>query len=309
MNAIELQQVYKSFNGIKAADQLSFEVHEGEIFGLLGPNGAGKSTTVRMITGCLKADSGTIRVFGHDPQKETKTVRKLISMVPQETNIYNDLSAYDNMIHHAALYCDDLSNIEENIRQQLQKMELWERSKDKAGTYSGGMKRRLVLARGLLHNPKIVLFDEPTLGVDVQVRHLLWNQIKEQQKEGRSFIISTNDMTEAQQLCDRITIIDHGKEIATGTPEELKSTLKRDIVEITTNQPIQDLTFIENTFHAQNISHPEPLRLRFEIANAEGIIGDLLQSINQTNSVQNLHIKRPTLDDVFLHYTGRELRE
>jgi ABC-2 type transport system ATP-binding protein len=309
MNAIELQLANKSFNGIKAADNLSFEVHEGEIFGLLGPNGAGKSTTVRMITGCLKADSGLITVFGHDPQKETKTVRKFISMVPQETNIYNDLSAYDNMIHHAALYCDDLSNIEENIKNQLQKMELWERAKDKAGTYSGGMKRRLVLARGLLHNPKIVLFDEPTLGVDVQVRHLLWDQIKEQQEEGRSFIISTNDMSEAQQLCDRITIIDHGKEIATGTPEELKSTLKRDIIEISTSQPMEDVAFLEETFHAQNISHPQPLSLRFEIANAEGIIGNLLQRINQISPVQNLHIKRPTLDDVFLHYTGRELRE
>ena len=309
MNAIELQQINKSFNGIKAADNLSFEVHEGEIFGLLGPNGAGKSTTVRMITGCLKADSGQIRVFGHDPQKEIKTVRKLISMVPQETNIYNDLSAYDNMAHHAALYCDNLTDVEENIKTQLQKMALWDRRKDKAGNYSGGMKRRLVLARGLLHNPKIVLFDEPTLGVDVQVRHLLWEQIKEQQKEGRSFIISTNDMTEAQQLCDRITIIDHGKEIATGTPEELKSTLQRDIVNITTSQPVEDIAFLETNFHAQNISHPDALSLRFEIANAEGVIGDLLQRLTQAASIQNLHIKRPTLDDVFLHYTGRELRE
>ena len=309
MNAIELQQVNKSFNGIKAADNLSFEVHEGEIFGLLGPNGAGKSTTVRMITGCLKADSGTIQVFGHDPQKEVKTVRKLISMVPQETNIYNDLSAYDNMVHHAALYCDDLSDVETNIKTQLEKMALWDRRKDKAGTYSGGMKRRLVLARGLLHNPKIVLFDEPTLGVDVQVRHLLWDQIKEQQKEGRSFIISTNDMTEAQQLCDRITIIDHGKEIATGTPEELKSTLQRDIVNITTSQPVEDIAFLENNFNAQNISHPDALSLRFEVADAEKIIASMLETLNQFTSIQNLHIKRPTLDDVFLHYTGRELRE
>ncbi|MBI9048007.1 MAG: ATP-binding cassette domain-containing protein [Anaerolineaceae bacterium] len=309
MNAIELTQVNKSFNGIKAADNLSFQVHEGEIFGLLGPNGAGKSTTVRMITGCLHADSGSIQVFGHSPQKEIKTVRKLISMVPQETNIYNDLSAYDNMLHHAALYCDDLSNVEENIKVQLQKMELWERRKDKAGNYSGGMKRRLVLARGLLHNPQIVLFDEPTLGVDVQVRHLLWDQIKEQQKEGRSFIISTNDMTEAQQLCDRITIIDHGKEIATGTPEELKATLKRDIVQITTSQPVDNITFLETGFPVENISRPDPLTLRFEIANAEAIIADLLHSLNQFSGVQNLHIKRPSLDDVFLHYTGRELRE
>ena len=309
MNAIELQHINKTFNGIHAADDLSFEVNEGEIFGLLGPNGAGKSTTVKMITGCLKPDSGTIQIFGHNPQKEIKAIRKLISMVPQDTNIYEDLSAYDNMIHHAALYCDDLSNIEENIKTQLQKMSLWERARDKAGTYSGGMKRRLVLARALLHNPRIVLFDEPTLGVDVQVRHLLWEQIKEQQKEGRSFIISTNDMTEAQQLCDRITIIDHGKEIANGTPEELRATLQRDIVQISTSQPVENTAFLESNFHAQNIRHPEPSSLRFEVANAEGIIADLLQIINQETSVQNLHIKHPTLDDVFLHYTGRDLRE
>lgn len=309
MNAIELHQINKTFNGIKAADDLSFTVNEGEIFGLLGPNGAGKSTTVKMITGCLKPDSGIIKIFGHSPQNEIKTIRKLISMVPQDTNIYDDLSAYDNMIHHAALYCDDLSDVEKNIKTQLEKMSLWERAKDKAGTYSGGMKRRLVLARALLHNPRIVLFDEPTLGVDVQVRHLLWEQIKEQQKEGRSFIISTNDMTEAQQLCDRITIIDHGKEIATGTPEELRSTLQRDIVYINTSHPVEKTAILESNFHAQNISHPDPLSLRFEIANAEGIIADLLQTINQETSIQNLHIKRPTLDDVFLHYTGRELRE
>jgi ABC-2 type transport system ATP-binding protein len=309
MNAIELTQVNKSFNGILAADNLSFTVQPGEIFGLLGPNGAGKSTTVRMITGCLKQDSGSISVFGNNPLREINAVRKLISMVPQETNIYGDLSAYDNMLHHAALYCDDLKNIEEKIKKQLEQMALWDRRKDKAGTFSGGMKRRLVLARGLLHNPQIVLFDEPTLGVDVQVRHVLWDQIKEQQKEGRTFIISTNDMTEAQQLCDRITIIDHGKEIVTGTLEELKATLQRDVVQITTNNPLMDISFLSAAFPIQNVTHADPFTLRFEIANAEQIIGDLLQLLTQHSGIQNLHIKRPTLDDVFLHYTGRALRE
>ncbi len=223
-----------------AVDRLSFEVRAGEIFGLLGPNGAGKTTMVNLITGMLRRDGGEVRVLDWDPQTEAHRVRQCIGYVPQETNVYPDLSAVDNLWHHAALYCKDLSTTEERMEELLKLMNLWERRKDAVRTFSGGMKRRLALARALLHDPEVILFDEPTLGVDVQGRHALWEHIKAQQSQGKTFIVCTNNMTEADALCDRLVIIDHGRRITLDTPEQLKADLGRDIVTLRTTPAIED---------------------------------------------------------------------
>jgi len=309
MNAITVQSVTRRFGELMAVDNLSFQVQEGEIFGLLGPNGAGKTTTINLMTGMLARDEGEIQVLGFDPQSQARQVRSRIGLAPQETNAYLDLNALDNLWHHAALYCDDLSETPARMESLLRLMNLWERRKDPVRTFSGGMKRRLVLARALLHDPAIILFDEPTLGVDVQGRHDLWRHIKEQQAQGKTFIVSTNNMTEAETLCDRLVIIDRGKTIALDTPEHLKSALGRDIVTLRTTPPIDDPTGLFAGLGLQAYTRPQADELRLEVQDAEAVVGDLVTRVAAKHRLESLHIARPTLDDVFLHYTGRALRD
>jgi ABC-2 type transport system ATP-binding protein len=308
-SAISVHAVTRRYGDFLAVDDLSFDVGTGEIFGLVGPNGAGKTTTINLIIGLLKRSKGEISVLGYDPQRQARNVRQRIGLVPQETNVYVDLTAMDNLWHHAALYCNDLSTVKERIAELLHLMNLWERRKDAMHTYSGGMKRRLVLARALLHDPDIILFDEPTLGVDVQGRHVLWEHIQSLQAQGKTFIVSTNDMAEADALCDRLVIIDHGKAIALDTPENLKSNLGRDIVTLRTTPEISDPETLFTDLGMQRFSRAEDGQLRLEVCNAEAITGELITRVSAKHRIESVRIARPALDDVFLHYTGRALRE
>jgi ABC-2 type transport system ATP-binding protein len=308
-NAIDVDSVTRRFGEITAVDELSFRVAPGGIFGLLGPNGAGKTTTIHLLTGMLAKDEGTIQILGLDPHREPRQVRKKIGYVPQETNVYLDLSAVDNLWHHAALYCDALSAIEKDITELLNLMNLWERRKDPVRTYSGGMKRRLVLARTLLHDPEIIFFDEPTLGVDVQGKYVIWEHIKVQQEKGKTFIVSTNDMMEADNLCDSLVIIDHGKAIARDTPENLKAELGRDIVTLHTSPSIKDPEEMFRGLNIQAVKHPELGVIRFEIKNAETLVEEIISRVTDGYQLESMRIARPSLDDVFLQYTGRALRD
>ena len=278
-DAIALRNVTHRFGDLYAVNDLSFQVRPGEIFGLLGPNGAGKTTTINLLTGLLRRHGGEVQVLGFDPQTQPRQVRQRIGLVPQETNLYGDLDALDNLWHHAALYCDDLSTVEERIADMLHLMQLWERRHDPVRTFSGGMKRRLALARALLHEPQIVLFDEPTLGVDVQGRHVLWEHVKTQQAQGKTFVISTNDMVEADALCDRLLIIDHGQAIALGGPEQLKSGLRRDIVTLRTTPAIQEPETLFAGLGLQAVTRPETDLLRLEMNDAESIAGELVTRV------------------------------
>jgi ABC-2 type transport system ATP-binding protein len=308
-SAIHVQAATRRFGDLVAVDALSFAVERGEIFGLLGPNGAGKTTAINLLTGLLRRDGGEVRVVGHDPQRQAKEVRQRIGYVPQETNVYLDLSAVDNLWHHAALYCRDLAGVEEGMEELLKLMNLWERRKDPVHTYSGGMKRRLVLARALLHDPEIILFDEPTLGVDVQARHAIWEHIQSQRAGGKTFVVSTNDMAEADALCNRLVIIDHGQAIALDTPEQLKADLGGDIVSLRTVPAIDEPEALLAGLGVQAITRPEPDRLRLEVRDAESIVGELVARIGAAHRLESVRIARPTLDDVFLHHSGRALRE
>ncbi len=307
--AIQVQSVNRRFDDLVAVNDLAFAVQPGEIFGLLGPNGAGKTTTIHLLTGMLRRDAGEVHVLGYDPQTQARQVRQRIGYVPQETNVYLDLNALDNLWHHAALYCPDLSVVKEQIRDLLALMGLWERRKDAVRTFSGGMKRRLVLARALLHEPQVIFFDEPTLGVDVQARHVIWEHIKAQLDRGKTFVVSTNDMAEADALCDRLLIIDHGRAIALDSPEALKAGLGRDIVSLRTIPPISEPAALFAPFGVQAITRPQPPQLRFEVANAEALVGELVSRVTVDHHLESMRIARPTLDDVFLHHTGRALRE
>ncbi len=308
-SAISVQSVTRRFGDHLAVDGLSFDVKQSEIFGLLGPNGAGKTTTMNLIVGLLKIHHGMIRVLGSDPIKQARLVRKYIGLVPQDTNVYPDLSALDNLWHHAALYCDDLSTVKERIEALLKMMNLWERRKDALRTYSGGMKRRLALARALLHDPEIILFDEPTLGVDVQGRHVLWEHIQSQRKQGKTFIISTNYMEEADALCDRLVIIDHGKAVALDSPENLKSDLGRDIISLRTTPEIKDPSALFDGLGIQGFSSLETDQLRLEVRNAESVMGELVTRVAAEHRIESIRMARPTLNDVFLYHTGRALRD
>lgn len=307
--AISLQDVSRNFGDYTAVNQLSLNVSAGEIFGMLGPNGAGKTTTINLMTGLLQRHSGEVRVLDFDPEAEARQVRQRIGLVPQETNVYVALSAMDNLWHHAALYCADLKIARRRIEELLRLVDLWERRKAQVGTFSGGMKHRLALARALLHDPEIIFFDEPTLGVDVQGKHALWEHVKSQQLQGKTFIVTTNDMAEADTLCDRLVIIDHGQAIALDTPENLKAALGRDIVTLRTTPAIANPEDVFAGLGVQTISAPEPDQLRLEVKDAERIVGELVTRVTAGHRLESIRIARPTLDDVFLHHTGRALRE
>ena len=252
METILFKDVIKKYNSIIANNNLTFSIDKGEIFGLLGPNGSGKTTAIKLLTGLLYPDSGEIKILGKDPSKHWKSLRYSFGLVPQETPLYPELNAIQYLQFTASLYMSNLKKINENIDYILDLVELKNRAKDKIQTYSGGMKRRLSIGRALLHNPKIMLLDEPTLGVDVQGSHRIWDYIKNFAKSGKTVFITTNVMSEADYLCDKLLIIDHGKNIALGTPDQLK------------------------------------------------------ESLGQKEIIIK---KKPSLDDVFLHYTGRSLRD
>ena len=307
--AIEVNSVSRQFGSLLAVDDLSFQVNQGEIFGLLGPNGAGKTTTINLILGLLSAHRGEISVLGFDIKTQTRQVYHQVGYVPQETNLYLDLSAEDNLWHHAALYCQKLNEANKKLEELLKFTNLWERRKDPVRTYSGGMKRRLALARALLHDPQVIFFDEPTQGVDVQGRYALWDHIQEQRSEGKTFVISTNNMVEAESLCDRLLIIDHGKAIALDSPQDLKASMRYDVVSLRTTPPIDDPESSLSQYAIQNLTSPQPGELRFEMQDADAKAASLIDHIGDGYHLDSILIARPSLDDVFLFHTGRALRE
>lgn len=219
---IEAKNVYKTFGDVKAVDGVSFDVKKGEIFAFLGPNGAGKSTTIKMLTTMLRPTDGTLLLNGHDVTRDQAAARKSFGIVFQDPAIEEELTAHENMVFHAVLYGVPKLEQKDRIEKLLKLVDLWERKDSLVRTYSGGMRRRLEIARGLLHHPKILFLDEPTLGLDTQTRNILWDYVRKlSQNEGMTIFFTTHYLDEAEQIAQRIAIIDHGKIIATGTPKQL----------------------------------------------------------------------------------------
>jgi ABC-2 type transport system ATP-binding protein len=224
---IEVKNLTKKFKDFKAVDNISFDVKEGEIFAFLGPNGAGKTTTIRILTTLLHPTSGILKVNGYDPVKQMNDTRKSFGIIFQDQSLDDELTAYENMEIHAVLYEVPKVLREKRIAELLKFVELWKRKDDYVKNFSGGMKRRLEIARGLLHHPKILFLDEPTLGLDPQTRNSVYEFIKNlNKKEGMTVFITTHYMEEAEKIADRIAIIDHGKIIKIGTVNELKKSTK-----------------------------------------------------------------------------------
>jgi ABC-2 type transport system ATP-binding protein len=229
---IKVEHLVKEFGDFKAVDDVSFDVAAGEIFAFLGPNGAGKTTTIKMLTTLLKPTGGRIEIDGLDPAKQSNEARKRFGIVFQDPSLDQELTAYENMDLHGVLYHVPRKVRHERIEMLLNLFELWDRRKDYVKKFSGGMKRRLEIARGFLHTPKILFLDEPTLGLDPQSRNQLWTHVKNQnQAEHVTVFLTTHYMDEAEKVADRIAIIDHGKIVAQGSPDELKQQTSTDSLE------------------------------------------------------------------------------
>ncbi|MEE9614899.1 MAG: ATP-binding cassette domain-containing protein [Thermodesulfobacteriota bacterium] len=305
MPAIEVKELTKNYDGVEAVKGVSFEVEEGETFGFLGPNGAGKTTTINVLCTLLSPSSGTAAVNGHDCLAQPQKVRSSIGLVFQEVTLDNELTAYENLKFHGYMYNMERRLLEERIQEMLDVVGLGERRDDIVKTFSGGMKRRLEVARGLLHRPKVLFLDEPTLGLDPQTRSHVWEFISGlKERNGNTVFMTTHYMEEAE-ACDRIAIIDHGRIIACASPEELKSSIEGDTIYLRTDDDEKAGREIKEKFGVEAKKLKAGLALVVE--GGEKFIPKLFSGL--TTGIVAVNLKRPTLDDVFLHLTGREIRD
>ncbi|MDW8041003.1 MAG: ATP-binding cassette domain-containing protein [Nitrososphaerota archaeon] len=309
-DVIKAENLTKVFNrNLVAVDHITFSVREGEVFGFLGPNGAGKTTTINMLITVLKPTEGAASVLGFDVVKQANEVRKVIGVVPQEYTADEDLTGYENI-----MLCADLYGIPRDVAKQraLELLELVELSdfKDKrVETYSGGMRRRLELACGLINRPKVLFLDEPTLGLDVQTRAATWEYIRRLKKEyGMTLFMTTHYLEEADVLCDRIAIIDHGKIVVTGSPSELKDSLGGDIITITVKENADVTSVIQSVENVKEV-RKENGAYRVKAANGEVTAPIIIEALRKKGyTVTRLSLTEPTLNEVYLEYTGRAFR-
>lgn len=304
---VVIQNVDKTLDKVKRIDNLSIQTEQGKIYGFIGPNGAGKTTLLNLITGLYRPDTGTIRINGLDPVKDYKATRKQIGLLPQSTALYPELSAKDNLLFHAALYLPKQKEVKKRISEILELVDLGERSNEPVKNFSGGMSRRLGIGRALLNDPQILLLDEPTLGVDVQSTHRIYEYIRNLKNSNKTIIITTNIMAEADALCDEVIIIDHGKKICEGSPAKLKSELGigtihlipkigREIPQTLIKERIGDFIYDDGTII---INAPK----------GEQDLAVVLDKLNGVLEFESVSLHKPSLDDVFLHYTGKNLRD
>ncbi|MBU0953284.1 MAG: ATP-binding cassette domain-containing protein [Nanoarchaeota archaeon] len=309
MVAIRVSQLTKQFNGLVAVDNISFDIQEGEIFGLLGPNGAGKTTILSMLATILESTAGEAVVNGISIAANPDAVRKSIGIVFQDQSLDEELTAFENMDFHGRLYRIPKAVRRERISTLLELVGLADRKDDFVKTFSGGMRRRLEIARGLLHEPKVLFLDEPTLGLDPQTRNHLWEYIERLNKEKRiTIILTTHYMDEADKLCGRVAIIDKGKIIAMDTPQNLKNQIGGDVVTITSTKIAALADAISGSWIKTKEQHDGFLTIHLE--NAETHIATIVTAAEKQNiPIAAISIHKPTLESVFLHFTGRTIRE
>jgi ABC-2 type transport system ATP-binding protein len=311
MAAISVENLTKVFNGLRAVDGISFEVKEGELFGLLGPNGAGKTTTLNMLATLIRPTSGKAFVSGFDVLKERDKVRKSIGMVFQEPALDNYLTGRENLEFHGMMYGLKRKEVKERAKEALKIVDLEEFADKLVQTYSGGMKRRLEIARVLVHQPKVLFLDEPTLGLDAQTRRKIWEYIKRLNKErGVTIILTTHYMEEADFLADRVAIIDFGKIVALDTPENLKNFLGGDVISIEVENSQNAKKVFEKLPWVKKLNHKNGT-FYLQVEKGEEKI-PLLIRIDEKESgfkIKSINLRKPTLEDVFLHFTGRTMRE
>ena len=314
MHAIEVDSLTKKFGDFKAIDNISFNVEEGEIFGFLGPNGAGKSTTMMILTTLLKPSSGKVLVGGHDITSDAKKVREKIGYVQQEISVDEFLTGRENLYLHARINHIPSNLIKSRIDDVLELVELGEKQDHATLTYSGGMRKRLDIANGLLSRPSVLFLDEPTVGLDIQTRRRIWGYIKKIRKDfGMTVFISTHYMEEADELCGRIGIIDFGKIQVIDTPKSMKRAIGNEIISfnLVDGKANQDTLIdqINNIEFVKEVKNKQDLITVFS-TNSNEVIPKIFQaSTNLNMKINSLTLKQPTLDDVFISYTGHDLRD
>ena len=310
MDIITTEGLSKSYDGFTAVDKISFSVKKGEVFGFLGPNGAGKTTTIKMLTTLLHPTAGSATIAGFHIQKQRANVREHIGVVFQEPALDTELTGRENLDFHARIYGLSQENRKKRIQQVLTLVDLVDKKDVFVKHYSGGMKRRLEIARGLMHSPTVLFLDEPTLGLDAQTRRAIWEYIKRLNKEENTTIfLTTHYMDEADFLCDRIGIIDHGKILVMNSVDALKKSVGNDVITLSCSDIPRLQQRLEQEPWINNVKqHASSLTLGVEQGEEKiPIIFDIARAINVT--ISSIDVRRPTLDDVFLHYTGRSIRE
>ncbi|RLG54153.1 MAG: ABC transporter ATP-binding protein [Thermoproteota archaeon] len=314
MDVIESEGLTKRFGDVLAVDNVTFRVREGEIFGFLGPNGAGKTTTINMLITLMRPTEGSARVAGYDIIKEPDKVRKKIGVVFQDPTLDRRLTGWENLYIHGRLYGISSRELKLRIKELFEFVELkgWENKI--VQYYSGGMMRRLEIARALLYNPEILFLDEPTLGLDPQSRAKVWDYIREiKSEEGMTIFLTTHYMEEAEKLCDRVAIIDYGRIIALGTVEELKSKVGNEIIYLNTTLDGQEKIFIERLRSLDSIRDLKVLKdgiISLSVNNAPETIPKVLQEAQRLEvEIREVRYLRPSLEDVFLQLTGKGLRD
>ena len=314
MEAIKVDSLTKEFGSFKAVDNISFQVEDGEIFGFLGPNGAGKSTTMMILTTLLKPTSGSAFVGGYDVMSDAKKVREKIGYVQQEISVDEFLTGRENLYLHARMNQIPSNLIKSRIDDVLELVELGEKKDQATLTYSGGMRKRLDIANGLLSRPAVLFLDEPTVGLDIQTRRKIWGYIKKIRKDfGMTVFISTHYMEEADNLCDRIGIIDHGKIQVIDTPKSMKNAIGNEIISfnLVDGKASQDTLIeqINKIEFVKEVQNKQDLITVFSTKSNEVIPKIFQESINLDMRISSLTLKQPTLDDVFISYTGHDLRD
>jgi len=311
MDAILVEKLTRPFDGLTAVDGISFAVPEGELFGLLGPNGAGKTTTINMLSTLLRPTAGRAEVGGFDIVRSRDSVRRSIGIVFQEPALDGKLTGRENLEFHAMMYGLGQSERRQRIDEVLRLVELTDKAKVLVEKYSGGMKRRLEIARGLIHRPKVLFLDEPTLGLDAQTRRHIWEYIKALNREaGVTIILTTHYMEEADYLCDRVAIMDNGRFVALESPRALKDLLGGDVVSLEVDgdpalflEEFRDIDWVKT-----RSLHEGGLVLTME--RGERRIPEIVLLAQQKGlAVTCVHLRKPSLEDVFLHFTGRTIRE
>jgi ABC-2 type transport system ATP-binding protein len=303
--AISVQGLVKRYGEIEAVAGIEFEVPKGELFGFLGPNGAGKSTTISMLCTLVRPTAGRAFVGGYDVVSERDAVRRHIGLVFQDTTLDGYLSAEQNLRLHAELYGMPREHVPARLQEVLEMMELWERRKTLVNHFSGGMKRRLEIARGLLHSPRVLFLDEPTIGLDPQTRSSIWSYIRRLETEQDITIFLTTHYMDEAEYCRRIAIMDRGRIVALDTPDALKASVGKDRVQIHTENDEATIVALRERFGldaqiAENL-------VTFGVAEGEQFVPRLFAELGQ--QIRSVNLSRPSLDDVFMSYTGKTIRD
>ncbi|MEX1295202.1 MAG: ATP-binding cassette domain-containing protein [Candidatus Limnocylindrales bacterium] len=302
---VQVRQLARSFGPIEAVKGVSFEIHEGEIFGFLGPNGAGKSTTINMLCTLLRPTAGAATLNGFDVQRDRSDVRRSIGLVFQQPTLDEYLTAEQNLRFHAYAYAIPSELRDRRMREVLEMVDLWERRRSPVRTYSGGMKRRLEIARGLLHHPRVLFLDEPTLGLDPQTRRGIWNYLLElREREGLTIFLTTHYMDEAENA-DRIAVIDHGEIQALDSPAGLKAMVGGDLVTVGAADLDAAVAEIGERFGLEAVKDHDTLT--FHVDGGEAFLPEFVRGFSQP--ITSIGLRKPTLDDVFLEVTGHEIRD